>query len=323
MAPIHIPNELWITLSYLGFSMCAIPFYWHLEAWNTGTCLFMAWAGLMNLNQAINSTVWNGNAINKAPVWCDISTRIFLGAVIGIPCTTMCIIRRLYQIASVRSVTITRAEKRRFVMVDLAIGIGIPIIYMILAYIPQGHRFNIIEDIGCYPAIYTTPVALVLVSLPPLLIGCVSAVYSFLTIRAFAKSRRQFMELLPRGSINSDRYIRLMLLAGVESLLTVPCTIYTIYETYIATPMNPWRGWADTHLNFSRVDQVPAILWRNSPIAVRNFESNRLAVCLIAFIFFAFFGFAEEARKNYRLGFQSVTKHMGISTSITLFSSTG
>ncbi|KAG6899200.1 hypothetical protein C0993_012366 [Termitomyces sp. T159_Od127] len=339
MAPIHIPNELWITLSYLGFAMCAIPFYWHLEAWNTATCLFMAWAGLANLNQAINSTVWNGNAINKAPIWCDISSRFFLGAMIAIPTANMCVNRRLYQIASVRSVTVTQAEKRRVVIVDLAIGIGIPIIYMILcafhfslpsqgthlsqAYIPQGHRFNIFEDIGCFPATYTTPVALVLVSLPPLLIGCVSAVYSILSIWAFAKSHRQFQQLLPRGTINTNRYIRLMMLAGIETFLNIPCSILAIYETYIARPMYPWRGWADTHYNFSQVFQVPAVIWRSNALVARGLELNRLGICLTAFIFFAFFGFAEEARKNYRLGLQSVTKHMGISTSITFFSSTG
>lgn len=42
-------------------------------AWNTGTCLFMAWTGLACLNSFVNSIVWNGNVINWAPVWCDIS----------------------------------------------------------------------------------------------------------------------------------------------------------------------------------------------------------------------------------------------------------
>jgi hypothetical protein len=45
-------------------------------------------------------------------------------------------------------------------------------------YIPQGHRFNIFEDVGCFPFTYNTPVGIVIVSVPPILIGCVSAVYS-------------------------------------------------------------------------------------------------------------------------------------------------
>ena len=37
------------------------------KALNTGTCLYMLWTGLACLN-----LLWTGNAINWAPVWCDI-----------------------------------------------------------------------------------------------------------------------------------------------------------------------------------------------------------------------------------------------------------
>ena len=43
------------------------------QAWNTGTCLYMIWTGIACFIQFINSIVWNGNAYNPAPVWCDIS----------------------------------------------------------------------------------------------------------------------------------------------------------------------------------------------------------------------------------------------------------
>ncbi len=46
-----------------------------------------------------------------------------------------------------------------------------------LEYIPQGHRFNIYEDIGCYPFTYNTWVAVVLVYIIPIIVGLVSAVY--------------------------------------------------------------------------------------------------------------------------------------------------
>ena len=51
---------------------------------------------------------------------------------VAIPCASLCINRRLYLIANVRSVTTTKAEKKRAIMVDLAIGVGVPIIQMIL-----------------------------------------------------------------------------------------------------------------------------------------------------------------------------------------------
>ena len=55
-----------------------------------------------------------------------------IGTSVAIPACSLCINRRLYHIASVSSVTKTRAEKRRDIMTDLAIGLGIPVLQMIL-----------------------------------------------------------------------------------------------------------------------------------------------------------------------------------------------
>jgi pheromone a factor receptor len=61
---------------------------------------------------------------------------------VGIPAASLCINRRLYLIASVQSVTTTKAEKRRAVYVDLAIGLGIPLAEMILRTCIRDMNFN-------------------------------------------------------------------------------------------------------------------------------------------------------------------------------------
>ena len=83
------PDGVYTAFSFIGFVLCAIPFYWHLEgtwkyshdlttlrmygsAWNTGTCLYMIWVGFGCLMQSINSILWNKNMIDRAPVYCDI-----------------------------------------------------------------------------------------------------------------------------------------------------------------------------------------------------------------------------------------------------------
>ncbi|KAG6839154.1 pheromone B alpha 3 receptor, partial [Blastosporella zonata] len=58
--------------SFIGFILVLIPLPWHLQAWNSGTCLFMIWTAIGCLNAFINSIVWHNNAIDWAPVWCDI-----------------------------------------------------------------------------------------------------------------------------------------------------------------------------------------------------------------------------------------------------------
>ncbi|KAH9476719.1 Pheromone B alpha 3 receptor [Psilocybe cubensis] len=308
--------------------MCSIPLPWHLEAWNTGTCLYMVWTGLSCLNQFVNSVVWNDNAINWSPTWCDISSRFIVGSAVAIPAASLCINRRLYHISSVRSVTISKAEKRRDVMVDLSIGLGIPLVEMILQYIVQGHRFNIYENVGCYPFTYNTWPAYVLVYCPPIVIGIISGIYAILSIIQFNKSRSQFNDLLSgHSNLTSSRYVRLMCLAGVEVLCTVPIGVYAL-SLNIRTGIQPWISWADTHYAFSRVDQFPAVLWRSTSVGESSLELSRWLVVVCAIVFFAFFGFADEAKKNYRSYMQSVAKRVGISTgsfgsSSGAFSSTG
>ena len=56
----------------LSFLLVLVPLPWHLEAWNSGTCYYMMWTALACLNQFVNSVVWSSDALNRAPVWCDI-----------------------------------------------------------------------------------------------------------------------------------------------------------------------------------------------------------------------------------------------------------
>ncbi|KAF9447642.1 STE3-domain-containing protein [Macrolepiota fuliginosa MF-IS2] len=316
--PASYPNWVFSLFAFLGFAMACIPFPWHFEAWNTGTCLYMAWTALACLCQFVNSIVWNRNAINWAPVWCDIfppAAKITVGTAVAIPAASLCINRRLYHIASVRAVTVTKAEKRRQIMVDLAIGLGLPILEMILQYIPQGHRFNIYEDVGCWPFTYDTWVAYLLVSAPPICIGLVSAVYAVLSIRAFNQSRAQSKEMLSGYSnLTSSRYFRLMALAGCDVLCTVPLGIYATYLNAADGAISPWISWQNTHAGFSRVDQIPAIIWRSNPVTESALEMSRWLCVVCAVLFFGFFGFADEARKHYRSAISSVAKRVGVST---------
>lgn len=305
------PNWIYSLFSFIGFVLVTIPFPWHLEAWNTGTCLYMAWTGISCLIQFINSVVWTGNAYNPVPVWCDITTRIMVGAAVAIPAASLCINRRLYYIARAKSVTHSKAEKRRGVMVDLAIGIGIPVAEMILAYTTQGHRYDIYEDIGCFPNIYSTWVAVLVVYLAPIVIGLVSLVYCTLSIKALNECRTQIKAILSSNSnLSASRYFRLMLLAGTEILCTTSIACYALYLN-LSSPLEPYISWENVHVGFSRVDQYPALEWKSVPVWNSSLELTRWGPIICAFIFFAFFGFADEARKNYRSAFDSVAKRVG------------
>ena len=132
----------------------------------------MAWSGLACLNFFINSLIWNNNVNNPAPVWCDIcglfagniqvsnydlhvlpASRLHLIFVIAIPMATLCTSRRVYllikgNMASTteevltlplpstnrpRSAILMLVQKRRTLMLDLFLCLGIPLIKVILS----------------------------------------------------------------------------------------------------------------------------------------------------------------------------------------------
>ncbi|KAF8468713.1 pheromone receptor [Russula ochroleuca] len=308
------PNQLYSALSFIGFVMCAIPFYWHLEAWNTATCLFMIWTGLGCLMQCINSIVWNGNMINRAPVYCDISTRIQVALNVAIPACSLCINRRLYKIATANAAMTTNADRRRAVIQDLLIGVGLPILQIISQYVVSSNRYNIYEDFGPAFALVITPLTFVLFYAWPVVVGTVSLFYCVTTIYAFYKCQRRFSRIMIHSQgLSRGRYVRLIALSATEILGTIPFGTYFIV-TNAEMGVQPWKSWADTHSNYSEVNQVPSIVWENDPYLAGALGIFRWSLVACAFIFFAFFGFADEARQHYRRVYMSISSRIGFST---------
>nr|VWO99368.1 Pheromone receptor CPRa1p [Ganoderma boninense] len=298
--------------AFLGFVLALVPFPWHLQAWNAGTCIFMVWASCASLIQFVDSLVWRGNMINSAPVWCDISTKFLIGAGVGIPAASACISRRLYKIASTSYVTVSARERRKALCIDIAIGVGIPMIVMALHYVVQGHRFNILQDIGCVPTIYNTPPAYPLVYMWPPLLACISFVYSGLTLRAFWIRRMQFRDIIATSkSMTVSRYFRLLLLACIDMVFNVPLTVLNMWINNDGVRMDQWVSWSNTHYQFSHVQQIPAFIWRsNLPFHV-SAELGRWIFPCCGLIFFMLFGFAEEARRHYSTWFWAVANRFG------------
>ncbi|KAJ7323223.1 pheromone A receptor-domain-containing protein [Mycena albidolilacea] len=258
--------------------------------------------------------IWADSVEDVAPLWCDISTRLIVGITVAIPAASLCINRRLYKIAACQTVSTSQAEKRRAVLVDLAIGLGIPFVQMPLQFVVQGHRYNILENVGCFPATYNVTLAYPLTYLWPNVINLISACYAILTLRAFLRRRAQFAQFLASGStgITATRYFRLMALASLELLLNLPSSTYGLYLTASRSAVAPWISWDDTHAFFNRIGQAPAIFWRADAHEQTTVELSRWASVVCALVFFAFFGFAAEARKHYRLAFWAVAKRCGL-----------
>lgn len=131
-----------------------------------------------------------------------------------------------------------------------------------------------------------------------------------LTIRAFYKRRRHLQALLSdHGTMNTNRYIRLMCVAGVAMLVTIPLVSSSL--SVKVSNIQPWISWKDTHWHFSNINIYPANVWRRNSTSEGRMEVNRWVFIIPSVIFFAFFGFAEEARHNYRVAFWRVVGWLG------------
>ena len=133
-----------------------------------------------------------------------------------------------------------------------------------------------------------------------------------LTLRAFWKRRVQFAELIStNSSLSISRYIRLMLLALFNMSLTVPLSVFSIYLNSHNIHLAPYISWEDVHYDFARVEFVPTVIWRSIPAFNTSVELTRWLFPVSAFLFFALFGFASEAQKQYRSIFRSCQKALG------------
>jgi len=101
-------------------------------------------------------------------------------------------------------------------------------------------------------------------------------------------------------------------LATVDFTITVPFAIWVIVQNSVFAEVRPWVSWADTHWGYFRVFQIPAVTYDHTTVVL--LELYRWPAVLCAFLFFAFFGFADEAKKNYRLLGSSISKRFGFTT---------
>jgi len=214
-------------------------------------------------------------------------------------------------------VMVTPSEKRRAVIVDLLICIGPSILQMIVQYVVALNRYNIYEDFGPLYDNYIMKETFIFFYVWPVVIGCISAVYCVMTIYTLVKRERQFSKIFSSNrNLNRSRYLRLIGLSSIELLCTIPIGTYII-AFYGHLHLKGWKSWSQTHNHghFSVVFQIPASYWKNEPDFKNFIEMFRWLLVACAFIFFAFFGFADEARRHYRLAFKSIATRVGYSTS--------
>lgn len=207
-------SPAYAVFNFLGIFFILLPAGWHWSARNTATLLFIFWCLVSVVPAAINSVVWYDRVDIKAPIYCDVRfpslpfqpsfspspprptifpltllilrgadvclqivTKLRIGGDVGVPAALLCITRQLEAIAAARQAYFSAKDRQQRRLVGLAIGLGIPILIMVLHTVVQGHRYDIIERVGCIPSVYWSLPAVFLVIIWPVVLLLAAAVY--------------------------------------------------------------------------------------------------------------------------------------------------
>ncbi|KAJ6542945.1 GPCR fungal pheromone mating factor, partial [Mycena capillaripes] len=281
--------------AFLASALVLVPLPWHCRARSIPTLSIISWLFVLNLSYGINAVIWAGNANIALPIWCDIVTKIKIGATFALPSSCLCLALQLHAISSLK----TPGRGRWGVAVDVTLCYGLPVLFMALHYVVQGHRFDIIEDFGCRPAVYISLLSLLLVDLPPAIASFLALVYCGLALFHFLRRRIAFTQKMDASDsiLTTSRYIRLMSMTTVLGTWNAIIISLGLWATY-GEGLRPWTSWSDVHSNFSRIQtyrltDIPDgllgltyLLWAAVPIS--------------SLFFFSFFAFGDDAMKEYR-----------------------
>jgi len=174
-------------------------------------------------------------------------------------------------------------------------------------------RYFILEDIGCFNSAYQTWVEVIINPIPCLVIDIIAIIYAILGFCAFRRIRDQSKNLLSIYSgLSNGRYIRLMLLVGIVAICSLALQSYSL-TVNLSEGIAPWTSFKDLHANVSIVLQYSAEEWRSESDAA-TIEFARWLWVISALVFFAFFGFSDEAVKHYRYAMSLVGSYVGVSS---------
>ncbi|KAF7326986.1 STE3-domain-containing protein [Mycena sanguinolenta] len=287
-------------IAFLSAFSLALPLPWHWRAGNVATLSIMFWLFVTNIIYAIDALIWGNNVDIVATVWCDISTKLIVGSNIALPAACLCVCIHLESVASVRQARTSISDKRRRQLYELLACFVVPLVFMILHYIVQGHRFDIIEEYGCRPTTYFSIPSIFLMTVPPMLLSIASLVVGGLALRHFIVRRMSFAAHLDasHSALTTSRYLRLMLMAMLEMIWSLAVTTYTLWFTTIGIPLRPYSSWAEVHSNFSRIDTYPTIFIPDIVLRTYYFLWWLVPISTIAFV--AMFAFGRDAMEEYK-----------------------
>ncbi|KZV63973.1 fungal pheromone STE3G-protein-coupled receptor [Peniophora sp. CONT] len=277
------------------------------QRWNLGVAFLCFWLLLENLFTGINAIIWADNATIRFYVYCDIFTHLQMIAFVVKPMATLLITRRLYLITSLQAVEPqNKAAKRRDLATEWILGLVVPVLVAgPFYYMVQALRFEVDEGFGCDEALDSSILQFLLLNSWGVASPLVSiTVYYPRVARTFYRQRRDINHFLQsNSSVSRTNYFRILALASIDILFTLPMGIASIALTVIELsshgPIPFYPGWTYDHAQWEPERFSYADLMASGTFRVAEFYFSQWTSPVLAFVIFSLFGVTSEARASY------------------------
>lgn len=258
MAPGALINT-YLSLSLLCGLFNIPPTILHLSQSHSGPASFGVWAITLNMLAFINGVVWRNDALDRAPVFCDISSKISEVGPLGLLISNCCIIRYLASILAPNQSIEDPGQKRRRILFDYSLSLGFPGLIAASSVVYQVGRYQINNLAGCSSASALVWPTFILSIVWPLVFCGISCCYSLYVLYCLLQRHRDIKHLVScTGSpLNVSRFNRMGALSVTYFCVATPCTIYGTLETIAATgPYVPWLSWSTVHNEDNKLTRV-------------------------------------------------------------------
>ncbi|KZV72081.1 STE3-domain-containing protein [Peniophora sp. CONT] len=220
---------------------------------------------------------------------------------------TLILSRQLYLIASLRSVELPGKEaKRKNLAIELILGLVIPVLVAgPLYYIVQKRRFQVVEGFGCASYEDNSVLGILVIwtwSVIPPLFSIV--IYYPTVVRVLYRQNRDVKHVISSDdSITHTNYLRILALANIDILLTLPIgiasVILVVKDTLSSTSLSFYSGWTYVHTEWDPLSASYAELIASGTFTVAEVYFVHWAPVFLSFVIFGLFGISAEARAAY------------------------
>lgn len=290
----------YLILSFLCAVVNIAPTVSHFIQGHSGPASFGIWVILLNACAFINGVLWKDDAMDRAPVFCDVAAKLNLVGPVGLLISNWCIIRYLAKILTANKSLECREASKKRVMRDYLLSFGIPAMIALASLIFQVARYQVDRLVGCsHVSALTWPTMFLFLIWPPIICGA-SCGYSAYVLYWLIRQHTHLRALVTtsRNPLNLHRFVRMCVLAATYLCISAPVAIFGTLATVLDIgPYLPWKSWYALHDEDNQLSRI-----RQNPLY--QLEARDWVPITAGLVVFFLFAFANESLNVYKAFFR-------------------